>query len=67
VGLFDLAVAGVLAGPAALLLAVALLDGFGDRDCDPALGAAGGEQRGGGLLGRDAGGDPGARAGEALG
>ena len=39
-GPFDLAVAGVIAGPAAFLLAEALLDGFGDGEGDPALGAA---------------------------
>jgi hypothetical protein len=65
-GLGDLAVAGVLARSAALLLAVALLDSLGNGDGDPPLGAAGREQRGGGLLGRDAGGDPCARAGAVL-
>jgi hypothetical protein len=65
VGLGDLAVARVLAGAAALLMAHGLRGGFVHRDGDPALRAGGAEGRGGGLFGGDARADPGARAGQA--
>ena len=65
-GLGELAVAGVLAGAAALLLAVALLGGLGDREGDVVLGAAVVEDLLGGVLDGDPCRDPRARAGEAF-
>ena len=65
-GFAELAVAGIVAGAAAFLLAEALLDGLGNGERDVLLDTAGVEQLLGGVLCRDLGGDPRAWAGEAL-
>jgi len=65
-GFAELAVAGVVTGTPAFLLAEGLLGRFGDGERDVLLGAAGIDDLGGGVIDADAGGDSCARAGEAL-